>query len=238
MPSLLSQVTKYPVISRKKIIQSFDLESKSGSPDSLVTEILSWTGQDALLIRYLCQIITDANYFIPSGMEAALVEKLVKERVIPHWKNHIIADSLNQIQKYFFTQDESFSKRLLQLYLKIWQEKLVTTNHSLEIQQLIALGLVIKQSNQLKVANRLYYSIFNGNWVKQQLSILEKLEKIRPPNPKTANLPLSKNDPFAKIVAVVILLALLLIAPLVLLLNNSPSQVSPKKEIESQSIPQ
>ena len=231
----MGQVPRNHTNFRQKIIQSFHLDSKSGSPDSLVTEILSWTGQDTLLIRYLCQIIVDANYFIPSGMEAALVEKLVKERVIPHWENHIIADSLNQIQKYFFTQDESYSKSLLKLYLKIWQQELVNPNHSLEIQQLIALGLVIQQGNKLKVANRLYHSIFNRDWVKQQLSILEKICPT-PPNPKSATVLSFKDDPFAKIVAIISLLALLLIAPLILLLYNSPSQVSPDREVESQSI--
>ena len=66
----------------------------------------------------------------------------------------VYAQKSQEIQEYFLSQPESFSKALLLLYLKIWQQDSGIINNSAETQQLIALGLVIRQNNKLKVANR------------------------------------------------------------------------------------
>ena len=228
--------------SQQQIIQSCHLEKLAGSYDSLVTEILSWTGNNLVLTKYICQTIADANYFIPSGMEAALVEKLVQEGVIENWQSRSIAPQLNQIQEYFCTQNESYSKALLLLYLKIWQQDAVILDHSQETEQLMTLGLIVEQDNYFQVSNRLYQSIFNDDWVQQQLFALKMMRTIpSKPIPKTpskrifpfANGTLFGNAPMAQIIAFISLLGLGLIFPLVLLFNNSQPQFSSDDKIEN-----
>lgn len=231
----------YPnsAIARQKIIQDFHLETVAGSPDSLVTEILSWTGGDPLLTKSLCHIIVRSHYFIPSGMEPGLVEKSVKEGVIKNWQTQNTIPYLKEIQEYFLSQPESFSKALLLLYLKIWQQDSGIINNSAETQQLIALGLVIKQNNKLKVANRLYRVVFNSYWVQAQLFAITIMKthlpeldyhtalNITPISTKTS----IKNTNLSIILAFMSLLGLGFIFPLVLFFNNSQPQFSSEKKI-------
>lgn len=237
----MSKVISNLKFSQQEIIQSFHLENLAGSPDSLVTEILSWTGNNIVLTKYLCQTIAKAKYFIPSGMEAALVEKLVQEQIIDNWQNRSIASHFNQIQEYFLTQNESCSKALLLLYLKIWKQgSLVRINHNLETEQLMTLGLITEQENYFQVSNRIYQSIFNYDWVQQQLFAI-KINKANPSKliPKTPSKRLflfyntTGNAPTAQVIAFISLLGLGFIFPLVLLFNNSQPQSSSDQKIEN-----
>ena len=158
---------------QQEIIESFSLSSLAGSPNSLLSAIETWAGHNLWLTKYICQAIVNSRCFIPSGMEAVLVEKIVQEQVIENWQNQEIAIYFNQIQEYFLTQSESDSRSLLSTYLDIWQEEKVRLNNSWETEQLIELGLVIEQENYFQVSNRIYQLIFNYDWVKQQLFALK-----------------------------------------------------------------
>ena len=165
MNTLSSSLKFYP----QKNIESFSLESLAASPDSLLSEIEAWTGNNLWLNKYICQVIADYNYFIPSGMEAVLVERIIHKQVIENWQNPKIASHFNQIQQYFYLQSESYSRAVLLTYSNIWQQGKVLFNNSQETEQLIELGLVTQQENYCQVSNRLYQLIFNYDWVQQQL---------------------------------------------------------------------
>ena len=174
----MSKVISNLKSSQQEIIRLFHLESLVVSPDSLVSEILTWTGNNLWLTKYICQAIVDHRCFIPSGMEAVLVEKIVQERIIEDWQNQEIALHLNQIQEYFFTQSESYSRSLLLTYLDIWQQEKVVFNNGRETKQLIELGLVTDQENYCQISNRLYQFIFNYDWVKQQLFAIKLINGV------------------------------------------------------------
>ena len=237
MSTVISNLT----LAQQEIIQSFDLKTRAGSPDSLVTEILTWTGHNLLLTKYLCQIIADNNYFIPSGMEAALVEKSVQEGMIDNWQAQSIAPHLKQIQEYFFTQSESFSQALLLIYSQIWHQGSIILNHSQETEELIRLGLIVEEDNYFKVSNRIYQSIFNADWVQQQ-SFALKIMKANPLQRKTqtspkktflfGNLTPFDNAPIVQILTLISLLGLGIIFPLLVFFNNSQPEFSSDNEIE------
>ncbi len=159
----------YFTLIQEEIIESFSLNSLAGSPNSLLSEIETWAGHNLWLTKYICQALVDSRCFIPSGMEAVLVEKIVQEQVIENWQNQEIARYFNQIEEYFLTQSESDSRGLLSTYLDIWQQEKVRLNNSWETEQLIELGLVREQENYFQVSNRIYQLIFNYDWVNQQL---------------------------------------------------------------------
>ena len=60
---------------QQEIIESFSLSSLASSPNSLLSEIETWAGNNLWLTKYICQAIVDCRCFIPSGMEAIVVEK-------------------------------------------------------------------------------------------------------------------------------------------------------------------
>ncbi len=117
-------ISKFTLL-QQEIIESFSLNSLAASPDCLLSEIETWTGNNFWLTKYICQAIADSSCFIPSGMEAVLVEKIVQEQLIEDWQNQETAIYFNQIQEYFFTQCESDSSALLLTYLDILQAEMV-----------------------------------------------------------------------------------------------------------------
>ena len=217
-----------------EIIQSLHLETKSADPYSLLKEVFEWTGGHPFLTRQLCQVIAEAKAFITAGREAVVVEKLVQEQVIQNGARPIIGEYLKTIQAHLWHQTSCPTQVLLRLYLQILQQGEISSNSSREQQELIKSGLVIEQEKKLKVANRLYQSIFNPDWVKKQLLTLAKKSPTRSNQGRKISLahqPMAtvtplKNEPLTHLAAVLSLLGLLLISPLVIFFNNSQSQVA------------
>ena len=228
--------------SQEEIIQFFHLDSLAGSPNSLLSEIETWTGNNLWLSKYICQIIADSKCFIPSGMEAVLVEKIVQEQVIENWQNQEIAIHFNQIQDCFSTQSESYSRALLLTYSDILHPEKVLFNNSRKIKQLMELGLVIEQENYVQVSNRLYQLIFNYDWVQQQLFAIKLINKTpsQPVQTQNSNKSFSfglnsltslKNNRFSQIVALISLSGLGLIVSLIFF-SIFETQFMPDIEIE------
>ncbi|MDJ0650640.1 MAG: hypothetical protein QNJ60_18260 [Xenococcaceae cyanobacterium MO_188.B19] len=231
----MSKVISNLKSSQQEIIQFFHLESLAGSLDSLVSEIVTWAGNNLWLTKYICQAIVDYRCFIPSGMEAVLVEKIVQERVIEDWQNQEIAVHFNQIQEYFFTQSESYSRSLLLTYLDILQQGKVLLNNSRETERLIELGLVTEQENYFQISNRLYQFIFNYDWVQQQLFAIKLINKTPSHQVQTKasknTFTALHNNPFSKIVAFMSLSGLGLIVSLIFF-SIFETQFAPDIEIE------
>jgi hypothetical protein len=231
---------------QQEIIKSLHLETKAASPYSLLKEVFDWTGGHPLLTQQICQIISDSSYFIPAGIEAIWVEKLVQDYVINNWETQPLGAYLKTLQYYLLNKAVCLPITLLKLYLQILEEGEVSTNQSREKEELINLGLVIEQKNKLKVSNRIYQSIFNPDWVKKQLFALENKSQTtsnkarkNTPNIKQISTPTKiKNEPLTQIAALVIVLGLFLISPLVIFLNHSQHKLSQEsKRIGSQSLP-
>ncbi len=212
--------------SHQEIIKSLHLETKAASPYSLLTEVFSWTGGHPLLTREVCQIIANSNYFIPEGLEAALVKKLVHDYVIDNWETQALGGYLKTIQSFLLNNTVCLPRTLLKLYLQILQQGEISADKSQEQQELIKLGLVIEQENKLKVSNLIYKSIFNPDWVQKQLSAPEKKSQITPNKKKVSIVTLIKNEPLTRIAAYTIALGLLVISPLVIFFNNSQQKLA------------
>ena len=227
------------------IIKSLNLATKSGSPYSLLKEVLDWTGGHPFLTEQLCQIIVESKYLIPSGREANWVEKLVQEQVIQNGKTKVIGAYIKTIQEHLLHNTICLPQMLLQLYLQILQQGEISTNQSREKQELIRLGLIIERKDKLKIANRLYQSIFNRDWVQKQLSTLGKNSsttpnqalKIKPSKQQIATATPIKNEPLTKIITALSIFGLLLMIPLAIFLDNSQTKFSVKNiSFDSQSL--
>ncbi len=231
--------------SHQEIIQPFHLETKAASPYSLLKEVFSWTGGHPLLTRQICQVISDYNYFIPAGVEAVWVNKLVQDYVINNWESQALGEYLKTIQDYLLNKAICLPSTLLRLYLQILEQGEISTNQSREEEELINLGLVIKQENKLKVSNRIYQAIFSQDWVKKQLFVLEaksqttsnQAGKTTLNTKKNSTATKIKNEPLTQIAALTVLLGLLVISPIVIFLNNSQHKLSQENDsLDSQSL--
>ncbi len=231
--------------SQQEIIKSFNLETKAASPSHLLQEVFFWTGGHPLLTRKICEIISNSNDFILTGIEPIWVDKLVQDHLVSDWETKVLGEYFKTIQKHLLQNQTCLPKNLLKLYSQILQQQEVYSNQSQEKDELINLGLLIEQENQLKVANRIYQSIFNLDWVEKQLSALEKksqitvnkVKKTTPDIKQALTTTEIKNEPLTKIAAWISALGLLLISPLVIFFNNSQYKFSQENDsLDSQSL--
>jgi tetratricopeptide (TPR) repeat protein len=150
-------------------IKSFKLDEKATRPEIVLEEVLSWTGAQPLLMQKVCQLLADSEAFIPAGEEAARVQQLVETRLINHWDTQIASEHLKSIQQRLISNQQCDPLSLLQLYQQILYVGEVVAHESPVETELLNLGLIVQQEDKLKIANRIYQSVFDLNWVAQEL---------------------------------------------------------------------
>ena len=231
----------------REVVQNFESQtstSHSASYYSLLKEVFFWTGGHPLLTQHICQIISDSDDFIVTGVEVVWVENLVHNRVIDNWESQPLGEFLQTIKQYVLNNKLCQPKDLLKLYLRVLEEETLRVNNSLEKQELIKVGLVTEQEGNLTVSNRIYQSIFNSDWVEKQLLALEKKSKIIPnianrgikflPTNTLASAAIKlKNEPFTQIAALVIVLGLLLTSPIIIFFNNTYHKTANTKNTQN-----
>jgi ABC-type branched-subunit amino acid transport system substrate-binding protein len=144
------------------------LKEKVDAPQKVLEEILNWTGGQPFLTQKICDFVTD-------GMEPSGVEKLVKRRIVQNWESEDDPQHFTTIRDRILNPQPSLQSvaRLLELYEQILDNREITADGSYEEQKLLLSGLVVKQDGKLRVYNRIYQLIFNFQWVKKQLQLVE-----------------------------------------------------------------
>lgn len=174
---LLSQQAKSEVA---KILTRFapEISQIAMHPAAVIQAIQSWAGMQPALTEQLCQlIVSESESRISAGEEAGWVDHLVQTRLIQYWETQVSAEPLRNLRDALLL-DEKYLE-LLYLYRKILRQETVIADNSAELRALINLGLVENESGQLKVANRIYASVFDTEWVEQALSTARERPIIR-----------------------------------------------------------
>ncbi|ABG52902.1 serine/threonine protein kinase [Trichodesmium erythraeum IMS101] len=146
----------------------YGLTEKVSNPQTILKEILNWTGGQPFLTQKLCRIIRNIETEIPTNDESKWIENLVQEKFIHNWESQDQPEHLRTIRDRILHSKNS--QKLLSLYQEILEERKVIFIHTSEEEELRLLGLVIKENGFLKVHNRIYELIFNSHWVESQKS--------------------------------------------------------------------
>ena len=152
-----------------KTIKLFKLDEKANCPEVVLAEVLFWTDGQTILAHKLCQLLAESEVMIVAGKEAATVQQLVQTRLINNWQTQVAAEYLQQIRENIIHNQQCDPLSLLELYKQVWQQGEVAIDHSAEQAELLHLGLVVQQKDLLKLGNRIYQSVFDLNWVEQEL---------------------------------------------------------------------
>jgi len=151
------------------------LSEYASNPQIVLQEILAWTGGQPFLTQKLCKLICNAEFTIPTGAEAQLIEKLARSHIISNWEAADEPEHLKTIRDRILANEQR-AAYLLELYQQVWQQGEVIANNSFEEGKLQLSGLVVKQRvgsfPALKVYNRIYYEVFNQEWIEQELALL------------------------------------------------------------------
>ncbi|MEQ9624125.1 WD40 domain-containing protein [Coleofasciculus chthonoplastes] len=147
-------------------------------PESILKEILAWTGGQPFLTQKLCKLVLEVaqqtvnhELKIPPGTEAFWVESVVRDRIIQHWESQDEPEHLRTVRDRLL-RNEARASRLLGIYQQILQGIDIATDDSREQTELLLSGLVVKEQGILKVKNRIYPAVFNLDWVEKQLNHL------------------------------------------------------------------
>jgi PAS domain S-box-containing protein len=151
------------------------LTGKVSNPQAVLKEVLNWTNGQPFLTQKLCKIIRNTSTSIPSKDEANWIEKLIQTCMINNWEAQDEPEHFKTIRDRILSHKER-AIPLLELYLNILHQGEVAASDSPQQRELLLSGLVIKQPSQhhktisaLKPYNRIYQSIFNQQWVEQQI---------------------------------------------------------------------
>ncbi len=202
--------------------------SKADYPFRIVQEVLRWTGDQPFLSELLCQLILGYPASFPDGQEEALVEQIVQANIIKDWENSTVSADLKGVIQTIL--DDEKKDAILNLYLQILHRGKIPVNSSQEQEKLIQSGLVKKENGKLKVNNAIYASIFNSEWVEQQLP------DIPQPTSTTAP-PIEENQTTSstRLWSGIALLALLVAAFAYPFLLKSEDQDNSKNNLETTS---
>ncbi|NER23632.1 MAG: hypothetical protein F6J96_23605 [Symploca sp. SIO1C2] len=143
------------------------------SSDSLETlkEILYWTGGQPFLTQKLCQMLVSES----EKEHPCSVEQVVREQIISNWEASDEPEHLKTIRDRILANEQR-AAYLLELYQQVWQQGEVVANNSFEEGKLQLSGLVVKHRNGsspvLQVYNRIYYEVFNQDWIDKELALL------------------------------------------------------------------
>lgn len=149
------------------------LAGRTSNPQSVLKEVLGWTGGQPFLTQKLCQIIqsdcADPPHPPLKKGEQEWVEQLVQSRIIENWESQDNPEHLRTIRDRIL-RNEQCAGRLLGLYQQILQQGEVAADDSPEQLELRLSGLVVKQQGNLRAYNHIYEAVFDQSWVCKQLA--------------------------------------------------------------------
>ncbi|MEH2311064.1 MAG: AAA-like domain-containing protein [Nostoc sp.] len=103
------------------------LEEVVSQPQTILQEVIYWTGGQPFLTQKLCELITEVAFetttgmiTLPSGTEALWVEQLVLKQIIQNWQSQDEPEHLRTIRDRLLF-DEQQAGRLLGIYQQVLQ---------------------------------------------------------------------------------------------------------------------
>lgn len=147
------------------------LKVKTGNSQALLAAILSWTGGQPFLTQKICKLVQDAEESIPVNGEDAWLDKLVQERIIDNWAAQDEPEHLKTIRARLLFDEKKVSG-LLGIYQQVLQQGEIVAEDNPRQMELRLSGIVIKKEGKLRVANRIYQTIFNQSWIEEQFANL------------------------------------------------------------------
>ncbi|EDX78368.1 YD repeat protein [Coleofasciculus chthonoplastes PCC 7420] len=141
---------------------------KVDDPETVLKEVLNWTGGQPFLTQKLCYLI--GKY---SQSRTPDIAQIVHTYILENWQSQDEPEHLRTIRDRLLSNEQR-AERLLGLYQHLLQQGQVAVNDHPEQMELRLSGLVVKQQQTLRVYNRIYQTVFNLQWVN------EKLANLRP----------------------------------------------------------
>lgn len=151
------------------------LKDKSQNYKKLLAQVLWWTAGQPILTQALCRLIVESSSSPMPGTEQQWVDGLVRSQLVPQWEILPELKHLTVIRDRLSHSPNALD--LLRVYQHLLQRETILASNSAEQQELLRLGLAVKEQGFLKIHNPLYKLIFDRPWLDAVLNDLRsKLE--------------------------------------------------------------
>lgn len=144
------------------------LTKRVSNPQTLLKEVIGWTGGQPFLTQKVCKLICSSESPIPTNEEAVYVEELVRSHIIENWESLDQPEHLRTIRDWILNGKQR-TVELLKLYQQILHQGQVVAVDSPEETELLMSGLVVKQGDYLQVNNRIYELVFDERWIEKYI---------------------------------------------------------------------
>jgi hypothetical protein len=145
------------------------LEKKYADYSLILSRILAWTGGVPALTKTICLVFAKSDSNIPQGRELNTVDQFVEGTLIRKWQTSKSAASIRAISRSLLNNCRCDSNLLLQEYRDILISGNQKYQDNKEQQELLLLGLIVLEQDQVKVANIIYQQIFNQEFIAHEL---------------------------------------------------------------------
>ncbi len=184
----------------------FSQVSDASAVFDILEKIQEWTNGQFFMTNLLCDYVIKYSSEIIEGKEAAIVDRIVYQKIVDDWDSNAAAAHLKEIRDAILNYARRDS--LLLLYIQILQRGSISVDHSRSQKALLQSGLVAVRNDKLKVANKIYASVFDLAWVEQQLPGITRPVAIVSPTPEVGRPP-SSSRLYPKVAVAVLCLAVL-----------------------------
>lgn len=162
------------------------IEGQKNYSEKTLDRVLFWTGGQSFLTHQLFTLLAKNNNPLNYQQEEEQIDDLVKTKIIDDWENNELRSHLKPLKERLFNNRQCQGENLLLLYRQIITET-VAADQSQEQQELLNMGLVVRQQSKLIVANRIYQSVFNLSWVTKALNRQAQANSLAQIVPETAH---------------------------------------------------
>lgn len=145
------------------------LEEKYANPSLILSRILAWTGGNSTLTKSICHTFASSDFNIPEGMEINAVDRFVEGSLIKSWQTSKVGTYIRWVKQNLVNNQRCDTSSLLKEYQQILLSGHKNYRQTKEQDELLTLGVLAKDDNQLKVANLIYQQVFNQSWVAKEL---------------------------------------------------------------------
>ena len=171
--------------------EHLNLERKYADSSLILSRVLAWTGGNAVLTKSICRVFTDAKFNVPTGMEVTAVDKLIEGSLIRNWQNSQLGTYIRSIKENLLNNSKSQPLLLLKEYQSILLSGNKQNETTAEQQELLNLGLIVCDGEQLRVTNIIYQQIFNQDWL---IESIDRLESQIQPETTTSTIVVNPNN--------------------------------------------
>lgn len=150
-------------------LQFLNLSKAGAYPYRLLEAILTWTNNHSVLNQKVAHLVRTGS-FVRAGEESAVVEQLVQNQIIHHWRSGFATKHLSSLEEQVLQNPNCDPIDLLTYYQVVWHQLQAQSTQAEEETELLRLGLLVQDGQQVKVANQIYRLVFDQIWLEQQIS--------------------------------------------------------------------